>query len=315
MSTFQRAQPKNLALKILAFGPEGTGKTRAMLSFPQLAVIDTETGTDLFARKYAFDVKHTKAITEVIAAAKDAMRGDYATIGIDSMTPIYNVLQYAAEGAQRDGSLSAKQWGTIKKSCGKLIDALMVQAKQHVFCTAWTKEKYAKPGAIVNGKTVGAQELVSLGEIADFDKKLGHAFDFVFRFDNQNGYVARVVKARGDIWPAGKELRFDNASFYDVLIAALRAEGVEIGSDARAMQSDVEAAKGDEHLFETAVPTVGELSELHTAAAEAGGDVGASLGSFVMRLYPDFAPGSRLKPEQAVKVRAALKQIAQVPAA
>lgn len=315
MSKFQKAKPKKLALKVLLIGTEGTGKTRAALTFPSPAVIDTETGTDLFARKFDFDVFQTKSVKEAVEAVNEAMKGPYETIVLDSMTPIYNSLTSAAEGAQRDGSLSAKQWGTIKKTCSKLIDALMVKAKQHVVCTAWVKDKYAKAGSIVNGRTVGAQELISLGEIADFDKKLGHAFDFVFRMDNTNGYVARVIKARGDLWPAGKEIVFTGKAFFEVFVQALQAEGLTLGTDARNEQTEADAARTDEELFESEVPTVADLTELFDEAKAHKMIADPTLGAYIVRTVEGFTPQSRLTGAQAVQVRANLKKTLQAPAA
>lgn len=315
MSKFKRATAKNVAIKCLLIGPEGSGKTKAMLSFPALAVIDTEAGTDLFARNHAFDVLHTKSLKETVEAVNEAIKGQYESIGIDSMTPIYNTLLNAAEGAQRDGSLSAKQWGTIKRTCSKLVDALMVKAKQHVVCTAWVKDKYAKPGTVINGRTVGAQEMVTLGEMADFDKKLGHAFDFVFRMDNSNGYVARVIKARGDIWPAGKELVFTDKSFFDVLLAELGKQGVTIGTDARHDETEETAAVKDQEIFEDPIPTVAQLSDLFDEARALGLLEDLTLGAYLMRTIEGFTPQSRLTGATAVQVRTTLKQILQTPAA
>ena len=233
--------------KVLLIGNAGKGKTQAALSFPNPVVIDTEGGTGWFADKFTFNVAHTKSVKEVKKLLDDVQRGAVKceTIIIDSLTSLHNTLLSAGGQHTKDGALSMREWGVLKKEERMLMDRLYL-LPFHVVCTGWLKEEYAKPGETVAGKTVGQNDLVKVGETIDFDKKALHAFDFIFKMDTTEDkkFMATCLKARGDRFKFGQRIAnfawssispfFDNSD-----AVATQMEG----------QDEAEAAATDVDLF------------------------------------------------------------------
>lgn len=234
--------------KVLLIGNAGKGKTQAALSFPSPVVIDTEGGTGWFADKFAFNVAHTKSVKEVKKLLDDVQRGAVKceTIIIDSLTSLHNTLLSAGGQHTKDGALSMREWGVLKKEERMLMDRLYL-LPFHVVCTGWLKEEYAKPGDTVGGKTVGQNDLVKIGETIDFDKKALHAFDFIFKMDTAEDktFFATCVKARGDRFKFGQ--RIANFSWSAIEGFFDTAESADMEG-----QNEGDAAATDVDLFDPA---------------------------------------------------------------
>jgi len=237
-SPFQAAETVQKRLKVLVYGDSGTGKTHFALTFPKPAVIDTEQGTDLFSGRKdiaPFHVIRTKDYKEVMAAV-DWIEADggktYETLIIDPMTVLYQVLQEAASqsgGTSRDGGLTYRHWGIIKRMINALYTRL-VNLPVHVVVTARQKADYEQKG----------NELLKVGDKPDADRSTEYLFDIVLRLGVANGkYLAQVVKDRSG---ALKGI-LENPSYAMLApIARAHAKGrpVQTSDDATAAQSAVD---------------------------------------------------------------------------
>lgn len=208
---FSKSEPALRRAKVLLIGDPGTGKTHAGLTFPKPAVIDAEGSSGWFADRFEFDAVATKSYRDVVELVRSVRAsGKYETLVVDSLTSIYQSLMNAASAERED--LRPLDWGRIKRKFSQLTDELYNQLPMHVVCIGWVKAEYAKAGDIVNGKTVGSNDLVKLGEVFDGDKKAMHAFDFIFRMTVENGrFFATVVKSRSGQLKAGQ--RIENFSW------------------------------------------------------------------------------------------------------
>lgn len=189
MAKFAKATKKAWKAKVLLFGDSAVGKTHASLTFPKPAVIDAEGSADLFVDRFDFQVSATKSVSEARSLVDDIKAGrvECDTIVIDSLTSFYNTLLNAASIGKDDGTMLPADWGKVKRTFSRLIDELYYKLDKHVVCTAWSKPEYAKKGDVVNGRDVGANEMIKLRDMPDCDKKVEHAFNLVFRMENVNG--------------------------------------------------------------------------------------------------------------------------------
>jgi hypothetical protein len=219
---FTASKPVTRHAKVLLIGEAGSGKTHAALTFPKPAVIDAEGSIDWFADRFSFVSVPTKSYKDVTQLIQSVRTGQVKcdTLVIDSLTSIYNGLLNAASSERED--LRPLDWGRIKRKFSQLLDELYHQLPMHVVCVGWIKPEYAKPGDSVNGRVVGANDLVKLGETFDGDRKAMYAFDFVFRMEAKGGkHHAVVIKSRSGALKEGE--RIENFSF--ATIAALLPKG------------------------------------------------------------------------------------------
>ena len=88
---FEDPKKQKQYLKIAMFGDGGSGKTRALLSFPKVCVIDTEKGTGPYKGKYNFKSRILSRWRQLdgILAWLRRNPGVYETFAIDSATVFY----------------------------------------------------------------------------------------------------------------------------------------------------------------------------------------------------------------------------------
>lgn len=134
-NTFKKAEPKQAFLKIAFYGPQGTGKTASALllaeglakvSGKRVAYIDTEHGTDFYAkdvkerlwhpRGFDFDAIYTRSLLEVVEAVKGIDTAKYGVLVIDSDSHIWEAAQAAYAGRlTKVGTIPVQAWQAIKK--------------------------------------------------------------------------------------------------------------------------------------------------------------------------------------------------------
>ena len=139
---------------------------------------------------------------------KDVRAGRVAcdTLVVDSITSIWNVIQRSFP--------DDRYFKIIKPKFRDFVDFLYEKLDKHVVMTAWEKELYAAPGTVVNGKTVDAKDMVSIGKTLDADKKAMFGFDFVVRiFEERGKRYGEVLKSRSHKLPKGTRIA---TSFDDV---------------------------------------------------------------------------------------------------
>lgn len=205
MLAFKAPENASARAKVLLIGSAGVGKTHAALTFPKPAVIDAEGSVGWFKDRFQFDAVATKSYSDVRDLIRDVRsnKAGYETVVIDSLTTIYNGLINVASKDRDD--LRPLDWGRIKRKFSQLLDELYYQLPMHVVCIGWIKAEYAKAGTVVNGKAVTAQDMITIGEGFDGDKKTEHAFDFIFKIDGNDGKNTRatVLKSRSGMFTKG----------------------------------------------------------------------------------------------------------------
>src|SRR5262249_46201912 len=145
MANFQNPTSLKAALKMGLYGPAGSGKTFTALLLAEglaqhagrrVAYCDTEQDTAFYSQHVAeravhpeafdFDVLHTKAITEVLAAVRGLELASYGVLVIDSMTHLWDSCRNAYTGrSTKNGAIPLHAWGSIKKPYRDLMHLLL----------------------------------------------------------------------------------------------------------------------------------------------------------------------------------------------
>lgn len=180
---FQKAQRVRRHCKVALFGRWKTGKTRAALSFPHAAVIDTHRGTDMYNERYDFHVLHATTWKEIEAPIswlrKNAAAEKIESLVIDDLSTIYDDLigEVSAWRANKSGSnapLSQGDWGTIKRRWKAFLQMLL-RLDLNVVLVIREKEEYEETtnaeGREVRKKTGNF--------LMDADKQTAYLFDFI----------------------------------------------------------------------------------------------------------------------------------------
>lgn len=187
---FKPATKVSKKLKVLIYGLPGTGKTRAALSFPRPAVIDSEGGTDLYAGRDGvpdFSVMRAKTMDELFSAIAFIQSDNgktFDTLVIDSITVFYDVQKDAAAKTANNGEMNMKLWNRVNGRMNTLYITLM-NLPIHVVVIAAETDLFEGEG--LNLKRTGSKP--------DSDKKVMRPFDFVIRM--LEDHSAKVIKSRG----------------------------------------------------------------------------------------------------------------------
>lgn len=198
LNPFQPATPVAKKLKICLFGPSGSGKTLAALSFPRVALIDAESGSDLYAGRPgvpAFHRVRAKTLSEVEQAVnfiqQDAGK-TFDTLIIDPISVLYDVEKNVAS-ANNTKDMNPRDWNKINGRLAALYTKLTT-LNVHVIIIARETTEYAGEG--LNLKKVGVKP--------DADKKLVYMMDFVVRLNADHS--GQVEKSRGIVLGSGGAL-------------------------------------------------------------------------------------------------------------
>lgn len=217
---FELATPVAKKTKVLLYGPSGSGKTLAGLSWPRVAVIDTEGGTDLYAGRPGVAPFHILRV-KTIAQVKDALafiqadRGQtFDTLMLDPVTVLYDVTKEAAARSSRTGDIGFREWGQINNKMKWLYNEL-ANLPIHVVATARQAIEYET----VNG------ELRKAGQKPDADKALVYIFDFVLRLLPDHSAI--VEKSRGVEMGEGGQLAKVDWSIFEPIAQGF-AQGAQV---------------------------------------------------------------------------------------
>jgi hypothetical protein len=201
---FALATPVAKKLKILIYGPPGSGKTRAALTFPKAALIDAEGGTELYRGRPgvpSFHVLDSKSVTDLeraIAFIEQDAGKTYETLIIDPISVFYDVQKAAAEQTSKSGALGYREWSQINTRMKRVYNSL-TNLPVHVIVLARESAEYASKGS----------NLEKVGTKPDSDKAIDYIFDFVLRMDTDHS--AEVRKTRGIT--LGKNGRLDKVDW------------------------------------------------------------------------------------------------------
>lgn len=142
---FKKAEPKQAALKVSIYGPPGSGKTLTTLLMAEgiakvrkkrIAFVDTERGTDFYAKDvperqvhpkaFDFDALYTRSISEVSREVMALNPEEYGVIVIDSISHIWDSAMdsYAGNKTKVD-SIPMHAWNGIKRPYKNLMNFLI----------------------------------------------------------------------------------------------------------------------------------------------------------------------------------------------
>jgi len=179
---FEDPKAQKQYLKLALSGGGGVGKTRVLLSFPKVCVIDTEKGTLPYRGKYDFKSKalnRWRHLDGVLSWLR-AHPGVYETLAIDSTTIFYldliqDIVDYI-RNKRGNEIMSPGDWGVQKRRWAAFLNQL-VELPMHVILSFREKEQYEE---ILNKR--GEEVRKKTGEyLPEWDKQTEYLFDLVFR--------------------------------------------------------------------------------------------------------------------------------------
>lgn len=207
-------------MKVLLTGAPKSGKTRAALTFPRPALIDSEGGWEYIDDLTPAAVSQTKSLDDCLTLI-DAVRADhgatYDTLVLDSLTVFYDVETFRLR-REKGAKFGYSERALVNERMKALYNAL-TQLPVHVVVIAREDDQYVTDGGTLR-KT---------GRGADADKAVLYPFDFVLQMDAS--YAGTVLYSRGDALP--KDYKLARVTF-DALDCALRPGDLRNAAEARA---------------------------------------------------------------------------------
>ncbi len=186
---FQRAAATAAPLTILLYGVYGSGKTRAALTFPRVAMVDTEGGSKRYRGHpdvppfAVLDAKTLADMKLILAFIQEDRGKTYDTLVIDTVTVLYDV-EKAALTNNHQKDMTFKDWAKLNSRMKAFYHELE-HLPVHVVVVARQSTEY-------DGS---ATELRRIGQKPDSDKALPYTFDFIIRMQADLSGV--VEKSRG----------------------------------------------------------------------------------------------------------------------
>lgn len=194
MSLFRKPGSTTSGLKFLVYGREGTGKTIFGLSFPNIALVDTENGATPYENtdfgknlELVVNTQNYKDLDEAISYVKrNHEKEGIQTLMTDSVTKIRQTLSDAVlnvdikrnrsngmQDADLNSNLSMRSWGTIgtisKRQSNRKID---LSSSVNIVDIAQLKEITDDKGNVIR-------------LAPDMDKSAPYEYDVKLRFYNQ----------------------------------------------------------------------------------------------------------------------------------
>lgn len=225
---WRKPQQRRQGLKILAYGGDGDGKSCFMLTFPKLAVIDTESKLGVYENDERFNknilgVADTVNYYDAIELAEDVVKNPkvYNTFVIDSETNLYDSMQVAVMEVEEeraiknkksvdDATVSQRGWGKVKLNNARLknLKAQMSANGTTIISVAHKEDLFQE----INGKQI------KIGEKPALRKNSGHDYDIVLRFFKEKDiatgdfkFYAEVTKDTTNTYKVGTKL--ENVSY------------------------------------------------------------------------------------------------------
>jgi len=229
---FTPARPQQIVLKLGLYGRTGAGKTFTALLLAEglanetgksVAVIDTEHGTDFYAKDIAersihpqgfkFDVLHSRSLVDALTAVR-TLDPKYGVIIVDSITHLWDAAVAAYTGRRtKIDTIPLHAWDAIKRPYRQLMLALL-NSSAHVIICGREKYEYAQDGS---------GELVVTGVTMRAERETPYEPHILLRLTNDGGVVrAAVEKDRTGIL-AGQTIEWP--SYENICVPLSRALG------------------------------------------------------------------------------------------
>lgn len=220
---FRKPQARKQGLKILAYGENGSGKSWFDLTFPQNAVIDSESkigvneNNPMFKDKIAA-IADTSNYYDAVELMEEVLKNPkaYRTLTIDSYTKIYSAIQVACmeveeERARKkggnvdDSTLSMRSHGKVKLNVLRFEDFIAQASAKGINIIAVAHK--------VDVKQKSGENWIKVGEKPDLKANAEHTFDVVLRFFKEKDlvtgeykYMAEVEKDTTNTYKLGQKL-------------------------------------------------------------------------------------------------------------
>lgn len=267
---FRKPQKTLQGLKILGYGEDGAGKSLFGLSFPKIAIIDTEAKLGVYENNPTYN-KNLVAVADsvnyydVIELLEQVTKNvkDFSTFITDSETNLYEIMQVSAmeveeERARKKGGniddsvVSMRGYGKIKLNNARLKN-LKAQASANgvtIISLAHKDDIFQE----VNGKQI------KIGEKPALRKNSKHDYDVVLRFYKEKDvvtgeykYMAEVEKDTTSTYKLGT--RIENVTyenFKEYIEQNQQNEKVETNYD-KSIQSNMDSMKKEQEDHEEIV--------------------------------------------------------------
>ena len=192
MANFRKPMQRSQGLKILGYGEDGSGKSWSALTFPKLAIIDTESKLGVYENneeknKNILGIADTVSYYDVIELMEKVVANPktFSTFVIDSETNLYESMQVSMMEVEEarakrkkssidDATVSMRGWGKVKLNNSRLknLKAQMSADGVTIVSIAHKKDIFEE----INGKQI------KIGEMPELKKGSKHDYDIVLRF-------------------------------------------------------------------------------------------------------------------------------------
>lgn len=270
MAKFRKPQTRKQGLKILGYGEDGSGKSVFGLTFPKIAIQDTESKLGVYENNPKYNknlvgICDSSNYYDALDLLEDVIKNPkaYSTYITDSETNMYDDMQVSCmeveeERARKKGNnvddqtISMRGYGKIKLNNARLRN-LKAQASANgvTIISVAHKKDITKD---VNGKQV------KIGEEPELKKGCKHDYDIVLRFFKEKDVItglykffAEVEKDTTETYPVGTKLEnvtYENWKEY--IEGNQQHENVETAYD-KTLKDNIDGMKKEAEDFDTIV--------------------------------------------------------------
>jgi hypothetical protein len=226
---FVKPEKKKEGVKFLVYGDSGSGKTPFGLSFPNIAHVDSDSGTTFYDKSNVVITTNTLSLKELYEEVDDVERDDdlfesIDTFTVDSITRFHENQEHAALKVVEQRAISSnrllegegisvKERGIIKLHYEKFFGRMMEIAKQakNLVFIAEKKDKTEQKKDAISGQSVS----VKIGEMPNMQKNAEYDFDVVIKTYIKDGESHGVIeKDRTGTFKVGDEVVRPNYSHW-----------------------------------------------------------------------------------------------------
>ena len=293
MGLFKKVEETKTALKVLAFGASGSGKTTFALSFPKIVAIDSEAGMEFYKGnknlKYILNTTSADELEEAMAEIEDELIDEIGTLVIDSETKIYENQQHSALNlvekrarkkgqSVEDANISQREWGKIKMISKRMQSEKIKLSSMgiNVVSIAQMKEIKEKKG----------DTFVVTGYAPDSGKGIEYDYDVVLRLFTEKDksgseiYKAEVLKDRTGTFKRGQVIENPNYNMWKSIVdgRADKKENIldfakDIDKDENTLKAEVETAEELTEELKNLIKRVSDKAAIKNKFNELGIDV------------------------------------------
>jgi hypothetical protein len=290
MSAFTKPTSLKAGFKLALYGPAGSGKTFTALLLAEglarhcgrrVAVLDTEQGTAFYSQAvptrkthpqaFDFDVLHSRAVTEALAAVHALDPAEYGVVVVDSISHIWDACRNAYSGkVTKHGGIPLHAWSSIKKPYRELMNLLLSLQVHVIFC--------GRQG-IDYGEDEGTGELKQVGFRLRAEGETGYEPDILLRLESHKSdrrrpavILAHVEKDRTGVlagatieWPTFEKVAKPLLGLLGTKHAPVPTDDEVALRDAEVLERREEQRR--EQSAELAADYAGRIAEAGTAVA------------------------------------------------